>query len=193
MIARMLHLPPDRNKLHDEKSAQLVKECMAEYKIENRSVNDILDQICKNTDLYPSVKQQKSKKDGRGAFYAIHSRWLGPNHVNKTEPEAELVFPISVYYSEKKWNWKYVAHYFKYHIILGNLMEYGYQDLAPGSKVWYLVNGIRCNKLSIAVTAVKAHADKYEKDFDAVVTFLTQYINKRWPTPSVEVAVEEVL
>ena len=51
----------------------------------------ILDQICKDTDLYPYVKQHKSKRDGRGAFYAIHSRWLGSNHVNATASEAENV------------------------------------------------------------------------------------------------------
>ena len=32
------------------------------------------------------------------------------------------------------------------------------------------------------------HPDKYQKDCDAVVTFLTQYIDKRSPTPSVKVA-----
>ena len=32
------------------------------------------------------------------------------------------------------------------------------------------------------------HPDKYEKDFDAVVAFLTQYINKRSQTPSVKAA-----
>ena len=80
----MLHLPPDKNELHNGKSAQSVKKYMPEYKIDNRIVNDILDQICNNTDLYPYVKQHKSKKDGIGAFYASHSMWLGPNHVNAT-------------------------------------------------------------------------------------------------------------
>ena len=42
--------------------------------------------------------------------------------------------------------------------------------------------------MSTAVAAVRAHPDKYEKDFDAVVAFLTQYIDKRAPTPSVNVA-----
>ena len=42
-----------------------------------------------------------------------------------------------------------------------------------------MLNGISCDKLSTAVTAVRAHPDKYEKDFDAIVTFLSQYINKR--------------
>ena len=79
MIARMLHLPPDNSRLHNEQSAQ-----MADYMIDNRSVYDIFDQICKDTDLYPYVNQHKSKRDGRGVFYAIHSRWFGPNHVNVT-------------------------------------------------------------------------------------------------------------
>ena len=39
---------------------------MAEYEIDNRSVYDILDQICKNTDLYPYVKQHKSKHSTPG-------------------------------------------------------------------------------------------------------------------------------
>ena len=53
----MIHLPLGKNKLHNEKSAQSVKECMAEYKIDNRSIYDILDQICKDIDQYPYVKQ----------------------------------------------------------------------------------------------------------------------------------------
>ena len=61
-------------------------------------------------------------------------------------------------------------------------------DLHPGLKVRYLMNGIRCGKLSTVVAAVRVHPDKYEKDFDAVVTFLTQYIDKRSPAPSVKVA-----
>ena len=80
MITRMIHLPPGKNRLQNEQNAQLVKESMVEYKIDNRSVYDILDQICKGTHLYPYVKQHKSKRGGRCELYAIHSRWLGPNH-----------------------------------------------------------------------------------------------------------------
>ena len=42
--------------------------------------------------------------------------------------------------------------------------------------------------MSTAVATVRAHPDKYKKDFDAVVAFLTQYIDKKAPTPSVKVA-----
>ena len=42
--------------------------------------------------------------------------------------------------------------------------------------------------MSKAVIAVRTHPDKYKKDFDAVVVFLTQYINKRAPILSVKIA-----
>ena len=60
MITRMLHLPTDKNMFHHERSAQSIKEHTAEYKKNNRSVYDILDQICKDINLYPFIEQQKS-------------------------------------------------------------------------------------------------------------------------------------
>ena len=51
MITRMLQLQPDTNKLLQEQDAQTSKACTAEYKIDNRRVYDMLDQICKDTDL----------------------------------------------------------------------------------------------------------------------------------------------
>ena len=56
IISRMLHLYPGKNKLLQEQDAQLAKASTAEYEIENNSVYDILDQICKDTDFYPYVK-----------------------------------------------------------------------------------------------------------------------------------------
>ena len=42
--------------------------------------------------------------------------------------------------------------------------------------------------MSTAVAAVQAYPDRYEKDFDAVVAFLSQYIDRKAPTPSVKAA-----
>ena len=84
MIFRILHLTPDNNRLYDDKSAQSVKKQTAENKTDNRDVYDVLDQICKDTDLYPYIKQHESNRDSREALYAIHSRFLDPNHVNAT-------------------------------------------------------------------------------------------------------------
>ena len=97
IIARILNWPPDKIKLLLEKNVWKVQDHTAEYKIDNRTVYDDLDQICKDTDLYQYVKQRKSKRDIRGAFYAIRSRWLGPNHVNVTASKADMALKTSIY------------------------------------------------------------------------------------------------
>ena len=58
------------------------------------------------------MKQHKSNRDGRGAFYAILSRWLGQNHVNDKASEAEMVLQMLTYDGDKRtWNWEmYEAH-----------------------------------------------------------------------------------
>ena len=67
-------------------------------------------------------------------------------------------------------------------------MKYGYQGLDSGSKVPYLLNGIRYDKLSTAVAAIRVQPDKYKKDFNTLVTFLSQGIDKKAPSLSVKVA-----
>ena len=167
-ITSMLHFTKDKNKFLLECNVHLVKEHVAE---DNRIIYDILDKICKDTEPYPNVKELKFKRDSRVAFYAIHSRWLWPNHVNTTVSEAEAAFQTSTHEREKKaWKWeKYASWYIKYHTILENLMECGYQGLDLGLKVWYLLNGIRCDKFFTAVAAVNAHKGKYEEDVDILV------------------------
>ena len=54
-----------------EESVQSVQACMAEYQIDNRSVYDILDQISKDINLYPYVKQHKFNRDERVAFLSF--------------------------------------------------------------------------------------------------------------------------
>ena len=51
------------------------------------------------SDSYPYVKQHESKRDDRGAFNAINSRWIGQNHVNMTvsaEAENQSVVPSNL-------------------------------------------------------------------------------------------------
>ena len=89
LINRILNLPPDKNKVLF--GVHSVKEHMTEYEIDNRSVYEILDQICKDTDLYKYINQHKSLRDRREAFYTIQSRWLGLNHVNTKASEAAVL------------------------------------------------------------------------------------------------------
>ena len=80
--------------MYNEQSAQSVTQHTKEYKIDNRTVYDILDQICKDTDLYLYAKQHKSKRESKKAYYAIHTRWLGPTHVNATASQAAMVLQM---------------------------------------------------------------------------------------------------
>ena len=48
------------------------------YEMDNRTIFDALDQICKDANLYPYVKQFKSKKNGREhSFLSMPGGW-GP-------------------------------------------------------------------------------------------------------------------
>ena len=135
LLGRLSSLSKNRPLM--EHIVHTVKEHTTVYKIDNGSVYDILDWICTDTNLYPYVKQHKAKRGGKGMFYMIHSRWLGPNHINMTASKAMSVLQTSLHDREKKaWNWeKYFVKYVKYQIILGNLMEYGYQCLNLRLKV----------------------------------------------------------
>ena len=95
MIARMLHWPQEKIMILLMSDAQSTKECTMKYLIDKRTDYDIFDQICKDNDMYLHVKQHKSKRDGQGAYYTIHSRWLGPNHVSARASEAEMASQMS--------------------------------------------------------------------------------------------------
>ena len=97
MIARMLHLPPDKNKLLSEKDVQRVQ-----VQQQNTKLTTGWSMTSWITDLYPYVMQQKPKRDNRGAFYAIHSKWLGPNQVNTIASKAEMTLQTSTYNGEKR-------------------------------------------------------------------------------------------
>ena len=82
-----------------------------------------------------------------------------------TASETEATLQTSTYDGETKaLNWEnYASCHVKYHIILKILMEYGYQELGPGTQVCHMT---RCPQQF----AIKAHPDRYKKKFDLVVT-----------------------
>ena len=57
--------------------------------------------ICKDTGMYAYLKQHESKRDSKGAFYAIHSRWLDPNHVKTKTSKAKAVLKALMYNEER--------------------------------------------------------------------------------------------
>ena len=64
-------LPTEQIWLYREKETSSKKQHTTACKIDNRSIYGILDQICKDTDLYQHIKQNKSRWYHRGSLYAI--------------------------------------------------------------------------------------------------------------------------
>ena len=60
---RMLHLPPDKSRLLMDRGTRSVKEFTAKYVVDNRTIYNILNQICKDKDLYPCVKKHTSPQE----------------------------------------------------------------------------------------------------------------------------------
>ena len=187
MIASTLHFPSEKNILLLEDNASLVKMHTSEYKIHNRTVYSILNQIWKDTDL--CLKQHKSKRDSRGSFYAIHSWWFVPNNVNSTAAEAEAALQISKYGGEKiAWNWeKYVPQHVKNYIILENLKEYRYQDLDPVSTVCHLLNDMRYDKWPQRLPQQEHTQISMRKISTQSLSFSCNILKSNDNTPSVEV------
>ena len=76
---------------------------------------------------------------------------------------------------------KNVSHHVKYYIVLKNLKVYSYQGLDTGMKVCHLLQSIKCNKMSSAITAVMANPDRCVKKIDACVIYLCQYVEMHRP------------
>ena len=183
MIIRMLNQPLDKNELQNEQNAYSVIECTAEYKIDNQCVYDMLDQICKNADVYPYVKQHMSKRDCRGAFMPSF-----PCGYTQIMPMGQ--------HQRHRWHFKHVLMIEKRRhedgksmfvnmsstmIFYETLWNMGTKASIQDQKFdtyWMSL----CDKLSMAVATARAHSDKCKKDFDTVVAFLTQDIDKRAQT-----------
>ena len=109
IIARILHQPPDKGRLHDEQSAPSVKGHTAEYNIENRSVYIILGQICKDTDLYPCFKQHKSKRKAE-VFFCNPFQVVRPKPCQCNSIRNDCFTDVMYDGDKKAWNWEmYVA------------------------------------------------------------------------------------
>ena len=64
-------------------------------------------------------------------------------------------------------------------------MEYGYKGPDPGTNIYHLLNGIRCDNISTAV--VEAHPDRYKMDFNSFIFYLLHCVEKCGPITSFKV------
>jgi hypothetical protein len=93
--------------------------------------------------------------------------------------EAEQVLASVQYKGEtRQWNFeKYALMHLRQHLILEALVIHGYTGINAGSKVRYLLNGIRCVALDAIRTRIMSDED-LRQDFARWVTLFKDFVKQ---------------
>ena len=137
MIARMPH-----------QDAQ--GEDLPTYIHDRSKVWQTMSEVCRDDKCWTYVKPFQRSRDGRGAFQALHTHYLGANHVNNMASVAEAKLAQAKYYGEKRrYNFEsYISTLNEQFQVLNNLKRYGYAGIDESSKVRRLNSGIKTEKLN---------------------------------------------
>ncbi len=130
-------------------------------------------------DAFTVIKAAKKTRNGRLAYQLLFRHYLGPNNVGNMAGEAEQML-ASVQYKGKtrQWNFeKYVLTHLRQHLILEALVVHGYTGINAGSKVRYLLNGIKCLALDAVRTRIMSDED-LRQDFARCVTLFKDFVKQ---------------
>jgi hypothetical protein len=125
------------------------------------------------------VKPFQRARDGRGAFMALHTHYLGANHVNNMASEAESKLAKAMYHGEKRrYNFEsYISALNDQFQILNGLKRYGYSGIDEASKVRRLNTGIKTDKLNAPKAQIMA-SRALQDNFDDAVGLYQDFISQ---------------
>jgi hypothetical protein len=118
--------------------------------------------------------------DGRGAFFqALHTHYLGANHVNNMASIAQAKLAQAKYYGEKRrYNFEsYVSFLTEQFQVLNTLRHYGYAGIDEASKVRCLNTEIKTHKLNAPKAQImSSHTlqDNFDDSIGLYQAFTTQ-------------------
>ncbi len=94
------------------------------------------------------------------------------------------------YHGEKRqWNSeKYALTHLRQHLILEALMAHGYMGIDPGSKVCFLLTGIRCSMLDAVKTRIISD-EGLRVDFARCVTLFKDFVKQSTQTTNVQLGI----
>jgi hypothetical protein len=149
------------------------------YLINREKVWDVIARITRSHDCWTYVKPAQRTRDGRKAYLALYAHYLGPNNVDNMASQAESKLNSTVYNGEqRRWNFeRYVNVHKQQHSIMEGLVEHGYVGIDPRSKVRFLIEGIKTDKLDSVKTRIYSDAT-LRSDFDACVTLYQDFIKQ---------------
>jgi hypothetical protein len=147
--------------------------------VDRAEVWEKLAEILLPHDAFTVIKAAKKTRNGRLAFQLLFRHYLGPNNVGNMAGEAEQML-ASVQYKGKthQWNFeKYALTHLRQHLILEALVVHGYTGINAGSKVRYLLNGIKCLALDAVRTRIMSDED-LRQDFARCVTLFKDFVKQ---------------
>jgi hypothetical protein len=138
-----------------------------------------LAKILLTNDAFTVIKGAKKTRNGRLAYQLLYVHYLGPNNVGNMAGEAENVLSTTRYDGEKRqWNFeKYAPMHLRQHLILEALVAHGYVGINPGSKVRFLLAGIRCSTLDAVKTRIISD-ESLRSDFARCVTLFKDFVKQ---------------
>jgi hypothetical protein len=161
------------------------------FKADNKQVWLKLASICHDKDCWTYIRRYQSTQNGRAAFWALHNHYLGASNVDNMSARAERKLMDTVYNGEKRrWNFeKYVRLHVEQHAVLEDLVQYGYSGIDEGSKVRYLVRGVKTQALDTVKASILASA-VLRNDFTAASTLFKDFIDQTKSTqPEQEITI----
>ncbi|KAI2510102.1 hypothetical protein MHU86_4269 [Fragilaria crotonensis] len=149
------------------------------FLVNREKVWEIIARITREHSCWTYVKPAQRTRDGRMAYLALYTHFLGPNNVDNMATLAEDKLKTTVYNGEqRRWDFeKYVNVHKQQHSIMEGLVEHGYTGIDPRSKVRYLLDGIRTDKFDSVKTRIMSDAT-LRNDFDACVTLYQDFIKQ---------------
>ncbi len=120
----------------------------------------------------------------------MYAHYLGPNNVGNMAGEAETVLNMVQYHGEKRqWNFeKYALMHLRQHLILEALMAHGYVGIDPGSKVRFLLAGVRCSTLDVVKTRIISD-EGLRVDFARCVTLFKDFVKQTTQTTNAQLGI----
>lgn len=127
-----------------------------DFQADNKTVWLLLASICREHSCWAYLRQHQRKQNGRAAFQALVSHYLGSNNVNTMSARAMNKLINTTYNGERRrWNWEsFVRVHVEQHAILEDLKIHGHCGIDEGSKVRFLMAGVRTTELDTVKASI---------------------------------------
>ena len=150
---------------------------------DRQTIWDKISDLTHDHECWTYVKPAQRARDGRQGYMLLFDHYLRQNSTANQVSLAEAKLKNSSYQGERRhWNFKkFVRMQVEQHEILNGLTKYEYSGIDDGSKVRYLLGGIKTKDLDPVKVQIMASPGLRE-DYEGCVNLYQDYIAQHAPT-----------